>query len=58
MDELERLRQENEELKKTVEVLRKKLRECNQKVTAHNAAEARRWRQQSDYLPYDDDDRR
>jgi chaperonin cofactor prefoldin len=54
----EELEKENEELKKRVETLRKKLRAANRRLAAFGNEAARAYRDQEDYVPYAEDDRR
>lgn len=53
----ESLRSEIEELKESNEALRRKVRALQNQLNAHNRAAARQWRDQSDYLPYHEDER-
>lgn len=42
---------------KTIEALRRKVRSLQSQLNAHNRSAARRWQDQSDYIPYHEDDR-
>ena len=51
------LEKENAELKKTIEWLRKRVAALESQIRQQRAAEARRYRDQHDYVPYEDEDR-
>jgi uncharacterized coiled-coil protein SlyX len=57
MEEVEQLKQKVQEQEKTIELLRRQLREFQNKLYQQNRESARRWREQSDYLPYHEDER-
>lgn len=54
----EELQKENEELKVKIELLRNKLRVAQNKLAAYESHAQRVYKQEQDYLPYEEDDRR
>lgn len=55
---MEKETQEIEELKKQVEQLRKNNKTLRAKLAAYQRSANRQYRNNQDYLPYDDDERR
>ncbi len=55
---METTAQEIEELKKQIEQLRKSNKSLRAKLAAYQRSANRQYRNNQDYLPYDDDERR